>query len=190
MKTRRKDITFRPVKDSDDSFLLKLYYTTREREMDIAGLPEEEREKFINFQYAARKKHYDEFYNDAENLIVLKQGKPIGRHMLLRGEKEYRLVLTELMPETRGGGIGSDLVLDFLDEAAEAGMPVRLQVLKFGGPRAMLERLGFAVSSSNEFFYRLEWIPPGVDKDSVAPDPFASTDTSVNASNNGVNGSH
>jgi len=158
------EISFRSVVPTDEAFLLRLYRTTREREMEIAGLPEEERDKFIRFQFFARKKHYDEFYGDAENLVVLKKKKPIGRHMLLRRDNEYRLVLTELLPEHQGGGIGSKLVQDFLDEATEAGKPVRLQILKYGGPLKMLERLGFAITTSNDFFHSLEWLPPGFEK--------------------------
>lgn len=125
--------------------------------MEIAGLPEEEREKFITFQFLARKKHYDEYFSKADNLIILYDGKPIGRHMLLRGQSEYRLVLTEILPEYRLKGIGSGLVKDFLAEATEADKPVRLQVQKYEGHLGFLLKLGFVKTGTTDFFIQLEW---------------------------------
>ena len=161
-------ITFREVRPSDEKFLKKLFRTTREREMEIAGLPEEERVKFVNFQFLARKQHYDEYFSSADNLIILSDGKPIGRHMLSRGKREYRLVLTEILPEYQKKGIGSRLVKDFLAEAAQADMPVRLQVQKYEAHLGFLLKLGFVKTGSSDYFIQLEWRASGDDEDAAS----------------------
>ena len=64
-------IQLRQAVPSDEDFFLKLYYSTREQEMDAGGLPEEDREKFVIFQYNARKQHYDQFYKGAVDQVVM-----------------------------------------------------------------------------------------------------------------------
>lgn len=152
-------VTLRPVTPADEPFLITLYGTTRAWEQEHAGLDDAQWRMFIVSQYNARKNHYDKFFADAENSIVLENGKPIGRHMVLRGEKEFRLVLTELLPESQGNGIGSKLVKDVLAEGEAAGKPVRLQVAKLNGPLALCKKLGFVKTGSNDIYHQLEWRP-------------------------------
>lgn len=150
-------IKLRPVTPADEQFLIELYGTTRAWEREHAALDEIQWQIFIASQYTARKQHYDHFFGDAENSIVMYKGKRVGRHMVLRGEHEYRLVLTELLPEYQGKKIGSKLVKDVLAEAAAAGKPARLQVAKLNGPLALCKRLGFVITGSNDMFHQLEW---------------------------------
>ncbi len=161
-------ITLRPVTPADEPFLSNLYGTTRAWEREYAGMGEAQWQAFVTSQYTARKEHYDKFFGNAQNSIVLLDGKPIGRHMVLRTENEYRLVLTELLPECRGNGVGSRLVKDVLAEGEAAGKPVRLQVAKLNGPLALCKKLGFVKTGSNDLYYQLEWRPASLGGDGAA----------------------
>lgn len=152
-------VTLRPVAPSDEPFLIDLYATTRAWEQQHAGLDDAQWRMFITSQYTARKNHYDKFFAAAESSIILQHRKPIGRHIVLRGEHEYRLVLTEILPEYQGSGIGSTLVKDVLAEGESAGKPVRLQVAKLNGPLALCKKLGFVKTGSNDIYHQLEWRP-------------------------------
>lgn len=161
-------ITLRPVTPADEPFLINLYGTTRAWEREYAGMDDAQWQAFLTSQYTARKGHYDKFFGDAQNSIVLSDGKPIGRHMVLRTENEYRLVLTELLPECRGNGVGSRLVKDVLAEGEAAGKPVRLQVAKLNGPLALCKKLGFVKTGSNDLYHQLEWHPASLGGNAAA----------------------
>lgn len=174
-------VTLRPVSPKDEPFLVNLYGTTREWEKNYTQIEDEQWRFFITSQYTARKNHYDKFFADAENSIVLGDGKPIGRHMVLRGENEFRLVLTELLPECQGNGIGSKLVTDVLAEGERAGKPVRLQVARMNGPLALCKKLGFVKTGSTDMYHQLEWRPASM-AEHGAPDSAAANPTdSVNS---------
>ena len=51
-------VTLRPVQDSDDEFLLKVYGSTREQEMAQVPWTAEQKQQFVRMQYEAQKNHY------------------------------------------------------------------------------------------------------------------------------------
>lgn len=149
---------------SDEDFFLKLYYSTREQEMEAGGLPEEEREKFVTFQYNARKQHYDQFYKGAVDQVVMSDKTPIGRLLVQTTEKEIIVVTIELLAEYRGKGIGSQLMKDLL---VTATVPVNLHVLQYGGPIELYKRLGFVQTGTAQFHYKMTWYPAGMEPESA-----------------------
>ncbi len=48
-------VTLRPVQDSDDDFLLKVYGSTREQEMAQVPWTSEQKQQFVRMQWEAQK---------------------------------------------------------------------------------------------------------------------------------------
>ena len=100
----------------------------------------------------------------AEFQIVERERQPIGRLIVNRAPDEYRLVDIALLPEQRGAGLGTTLIQRLLREAAAAGKPVRLSVLKGHRAARLYQRLGFKQIGQAEVHDELEWVAaPGGD---------------------------
>jgi ribosomal protein S18 acetylase RimI-like enzyme len=96
-------------------------------------------------------------YPDAEHRVVLLSDRPVGRLIVVRGDREILLADIALLPEFRNAGIGARLIKDLCAEAADAGLPVKLQVLKFNRAARLYERLGFHLTGENQTHFQMEW---------------------------------
>jgi ribosomal protein S18 acetylase RimI-like enzyme len=76
-----------------------------------------------------------------------------------RGAMEIRVVDLALLPAHRNRGIGTFLMRQVCTEAANAGKPVRLCVLKNNRALRCYERLGFAKTGELGVYDELEWRP-------------------------------
>lgn len=67
----------------------------------------------------------------------------------------------ELVPAHQGRGIGSRVVRDVVAQAAERGLPTRLQVLRVNNrARQLYARLGFVTTGTTETHVLMEWQLP------------------------------
>lgn len=141
---------------ADGPFLLRLYASTR---IDITMLPllPSEKEQLVATQFAAQRHHYATYYPDAEHSIVLVMNAPAGRLYLNRDPDEYRIVDLSLLPESRGHGIGTDLLTRILEGARSVGAPVRLHVEHLSPARRLYDRMGFVALSETESHCFMEW---------------------------------
>jgi len=149
-------IELRAYHEEDDAFLYTLYASTRAEELDAWGWGEQERKRFLDQQFAAQRQFFGVQYRGASHQIITDAGRPIGRIMVSRTDREIRLVDISLLPERRNEGIGTRLLLSLLDEAAAAGKPVRLSVLTSNPARSLYQRLGFRVTSDDGMYTQME----------------------------------
>ncbi|MEP7336638.1 MAG: GNAT family N-acetyltransferase [Acidobacteriota bacterium] len=158
IKTTRNTmpITLRAVEADDEAFLYKLYASTRAEEMAVFGWDTAQQEMFLKMQFNAQRLQYAEFPN-ADHRIILRDGQPIGRLLLLRLEAELCLADIALLAEHRGAGLGAKLIRDLLAEAAQAGKPVRLHVAHGNRARRLYERLDFAPTGDDGIYCAMEW---------------------------------
>ena len=84
-------------------------------------------------------------FDPARISVVVVAGKPVGLLRLDRRKDELFLASGELAPEAQRRGLGAEIVRSVLEEAAQRGVPVRLQVLRQNPARRLYERLGFHV---------------------------------------------
>lgn len=140
----------------EEGFLQNLYGTTRD---DIIHLPFDEagKQAFILQQYAARKKHYDEYYAGAEDYIILYDGKQAGRYMIEFNPHDIRLVDIAVLPEYRDHGIGGAIIEETKKIAAETGRPFTLHAIQDSPALRLYERLGFKVIDETGIYNKLEW---------------------------------
>lgn len=138
-----------------------LYASTREMEMPHFPFNAEQKEAFLDQQFAAQCEHYRVHYPTCERNIVLRDGVPIGRLWIDEWKDQIRLVDITLTPESRGAGIGSMLLHDVLKRGAASGKPVTIHVEAFNPALKLYQRLGFRQVDTNGVYYLMKWLPDG-----------------------------
>jgi len=91
--------------------------------------------------------------------IICLGGRPVGRLVIHRGAGEIRVVDLALLPERRNLGVGTELMRRVCREAAAAGRPVRLSVLKHNRAGRWYARLGFTPVGELGIYDEWEWRP-------------------------------
>jgi RimJ/RimL family protein N-acetyltransferase len=153
----RERITFRPEAEQDTDFVLRLYASTRQTEMDSVPWSAEEKERFVLQQFEAQRLHYRTYYSDSELLIILLDGRPVGRLYLHRTGNDLLIIDISLMPEVRGQGLGGMLLREIQDRAAAAGEVVSIHVEQFNPALHLYQRLGFVKVKSYGVYDLMEW---------------------------------
>lgn len=145
--------------DEDEELLRRIYASTRADEMAAVPWSEAEKAAFLNGQFQAQHKYYQEVFPEAEFSILEKDGEPIGRLYIDRRKDEHRLIDIALLPEFRGRGLGGELMRGVLDEARAAGKLVRIHVEQNNPAMRLYTRLGFAKIEDQGVYWLMEWRP-------------------------------
>ena len=155
-------VSLRPITSEDDSFLAALYASTRAEELAVTGWSDEEKAVFCRRQFDAQTAHYLENYPGALLQVIEREGLPIGRLYVARWEREIRIMDIALLPEHRGGGIGTKLLRALQDEARAAGKSLTIHVERFNPALRLYERLGFKQMEDKGVYLLMEWrdVPP------------------------------
>lgn len=152
-------ISLRPFRADDQEFLYQLYASTRLHEIAGFGWPTAQQEMFLRMQFNAQYRSYEAVYGQAEHQIVEQDGKPVGRIMVL-WEKDFALLVDiALLAEHRGRAIGGDLLRDLIQKCTDAGVPLRLQVLKNNPALGLYQRLGFISTGEDQMYIQMERQP-------------------------------
>jgi len=156
---RPPDITFRAIENSDLDFLLSLYASTRAQEMSIVPWPKEQKDAFLTSQFDAQHHYYTEQFPQASFLIVERKGVDAGRVYLDRREHELRLIDIALIPEFRGQGLGTALLMEIFSECRLSAIATRIHVEKNNPAMRLYLRLGFKPIQDQGVYDLLEWSP-------------------------------
>jgi ribosomal protein S18 acetylase RimI-like enzyme len=94
--------------------------------------------------------------------ILLVGDEPVGLRVVERDLDGLRLLRLHVVPARQSRGIGGSVLRALRAEAAEAGLPIRLRVLRVN-PRArsFYERHGFRVVGRTDVHHLMELPPPG-----------------------------
>lgn len=150
------NVSFRTAAESDRDFLSTVYASTRAEEMARVDWDDRQKAAFLEMQFSAQHRYYQENYTDTDFLIVLLESRPIGRLYIARWPEEIRIVDLALLPEYRNKGIGTRLLTDVLEEAAAAGKPVRIHVEGFNPALSLYRRLGFVQIGEHGVYLLME----------------------------------
>jgi len=155
-------ISFRSVAAGDEAFLLKVYASARAQEMALVPWTDEQKEAFLKMQLAAQLQHYQTYYPEAENLLILLEGAPVGRLYVGRSSEAIRILDIAILPEYRRRGIGTAIIKYLIREAAQVNLPVWIH-LEFNNQYFQLfERLGFVNTGGDGMYFKLEWRPGAI----------------------------
>jgi len=152
-------ITLRDALPEDEPFLLEVYASTRAQEMAQVPWDDEQRRSFLKMQFTAQHSHYRGQYPDASYSLICRDELPLGRLYVLRNEEDIRILDLTVLPEYRNGGIGTSLLGDILEEAAQSGKRVRIYVETYNPSLRLFERLGFKNIAEEGINFLLEWGP-------------------------------
>jgi ribosomal protein S18 acetylase RimI-like enzyme len=159
--TMPEPIELRPAVAADIPFMSGLFASIREEELGLVGWDGEQKGALLAMQYEAQSRAYREGYPDSGHQIVLCEGRPIGRIFVDRGREAFRIVDIALLRAYRNRGIGGALVRGVQDEAARAGVPVRLSVQQANPAQRLYRRLGFSPVADRGLHEEWEWPGPG-----------------------------
>lgn len=152
----RPGTTLRPLTDADQPFLLHLYGTTREAELQVTGWTDEQKARFVRMQFDAQQRAYFA-YPDAEFFVIDQDGVPAGRIYLQRREQALLIIDISLVPERCGSGIGSAVISAVFALARAAGKRVQIHVERFNPAQRLYKRLGFRLVEDKGVYLFLEW---------------------------------
>lgn len=152
-------ISLRPATAADETFLLEVYKSSRGDDLRELGWEGDRVSEFLDMQYEAQKRFFENEYQRAADQIVLWDGEPAGRLIVERRDHEIRCIDLTLLPQRRNSGIGASLIRKLQDEATRAGKPLRLQIIRFSRAVNLFERLGFVRTSETGTHFQMEWVP-------------------------------
>jgi GNAT superfamily N-acetyltransferase len=152
-------VSLRPEQPGDEVFLAEVYASTRQEEIDLTNWDAATRAAFLDMQFKAMRNGYRTMFPRAQFSIILLDEAPVGRIVVDRAAAEIRVVDIALLPVYCGRGIGTKLMREVMDEAAQSAKPVRLCV--FQGTRAIrfYLRLGFSPGEPG-VYQTMEWRAP------------------------------
>jgi len=127
--------------------------------MALTGWLPVQQQAFLRSQFNLQAQGYAVQFPDADHVIVLFDGEPVGRVMVDRtSEAEIRGVDIAILPGSRNAGVGTFLIGNLLDEAKAAAKPFRIQVEKMNQRAERLyDRLGFARTAETDTHIAMEW---------------------------------
>jgi ribosomal protein S18 acetylase RimI-like enzyme len=150
-------LTLRPITPEDDSFLARVYASSRAEELAITDWSETQKADFCRRQFDAQSAYYAANYPEASFQIIERDGWPIGRLYVARWEKEIRIVDVTLLPEARGSGIGTKLLHDLQEEARAIGKSLTIHVERFNRALGLYQRHGFQQVEDKGVYLLMEW---------------------------------
>lgn len=155
-------IGFRKINENDFPFLRKVYRSTREEELSQVNMSEEDKSRFIEFQFNAQHSNYSQAYKDAEFDLIVLNDKPAGRLYVWRTEAQIRIMDIALLPEFRGKGVGTRILQSIIQESEKSGKKVTIHVEYFNPALRLYERLGFEKVDDSGIYFYMERLPAKV----------------------------
>jgi len=147
--------TLRAETGADRDFLRGLFDQVRAQE--LAGLDPALLRPLLDMQFMAQQQSYRQAFPGARFEIVEADGVPAGRQVVARSDGALHLVDIALLAHWRGRGIGGALLRGLQQEAAGAGLPLRLQVALNNPAEALYRRLGFKETGMSGMHRAMEW---------------------------------
>jgi GNAT superfamily N-acetyltransferase len=151
--------SLRKATTNDYSFLESLYRVGREAELAMTPFTAQEKDRFIQQQFAAQTQHYHTNYcSDFFNIIEV-DGNNAGRFFVDYWSNEIRIVDISLLPEFQNSGLGTYLMKKILKEGHAQDKPVTIHVEEQNPARRLYERLGFKEKSRfNDVYILMECV--------------------------------
>jgi ribosomal protein S18 acetylase RimI-like enzyme len=153
-------IALRPATDDDRELLLDVYASTRADELAPVPWTAEQKRAFLRQQFDAQDRWWRLQYPDCSFQVIEIDGRAAGRLYVDRRPSEIRLVDIALLPELRGRGAGTRLIVALQREAEASGRTLTIHVERFNPARALYDRLGFReIGEAGDVYRLLEWRP-------------------------------
>ncbi|MCK9859399.1 GNAT family N-acetyltransferase [Paenibacillus sp. ATY16] len=138
--------------------MFEVYADTRREEMEAWGWPAGDAEAFLRMQFELQARSYALQFPEAVTQVITHDGNRIGRIISSR-RGSIHLVDISLLTAYRNKGIGTAVITSLQEEAAAAGLPVKLSVLEHNQAKRLYERLGFKAIGGTSPYISMAWQP-------------------------------
>lgn len=158
LETTRGSFTLRAERPDDAGFLYALFRS--HMLSGIAAMPADDamKESLLRMQFQSQMTSYRGQYPDARFDILERDGIPFGRLIVHEADGIATFVDFALLPEDRGSGLGTAVILRVLDWVAERCSLVRLSILWNNDPSLRLtRRVGFVQMGETPPYIEMEW---------------------------------
>ena len=153
-------VSLRSVTDADREFLIAVYGSTREKELNQVAWEEGQKEAFVRWQFERQDEEYRQRFPNARYDVVLVDGAPAGRIWVGQDDKQIRLLDIALLTEFQNRGVGTYLIRRLMAEAAQSNKVLRHMVFVLNdNAHRFYERLGFVVIEDLGGYKHMEWVP-------------------------------
>lgn len=153
-------VRVRRIMDGDLGFLCDLYATTRAEELAASGWPQQARQEFLAQQFQFQHRYYQAHYGDADFLLLLLHGQPVGRLYWREHGTQATLIDLSLLPAHRGLGLGTALLEILAAHADSLRQSISLHVEPSNPARRLYERFGFTTMATYGVYLKMRR-PPG-----------------------------
>ncbi len=150
-------VCLRAAQREDEAFLLQVYASTRAEEMALVPWTNEQKVAFLRLQFQAQRSGYQASFPAAQNWIITRGERPVGRMIVQDGDGEILLIDIALLPEYRGQGMGTALITGLMAQAAGQHKTLRLHVETFNPALKLYERLGFVKTGEMGVYQEMTW---------------------------------
>jgi GNAT superfamily N-acetyltransferase len=158
LETTRGPFMLRPEQPDDAGFLYELF---RSHTLPtVAAMPVDDvmKESLLRMQFRSQTTSYRAQYPNARFDILERDGAPFGRLIVHESGGVATFVDFALLPETRGAGLGTAVILRVLEWVAERCASVRLSILSNNEPSLrMTRRVGFVQVGETPPYVEMEW---------------------------------
>jgi ribosomal protein S18 acetylase RimI-like enzyme len=162
-------VTTRPVGADDQAFIYRAFESSREAEFSLLGWPPEKVEELMRSQFELQTNGYSCTFPQADHLVIMLDGEPVGRVIVNESDVEIRMVDIAILTSFRRRGIGRSIVRMLMDVAEKARKPLRHQV--YHGELDAIRfyfAMGYQVVESGEAAFKMEWQPASMKAESQA----------------------
>src|ERR1051325_9333221 len=149
--------TLRPVQEDDEELLLEIYSSTRADEMALVPWDAATKNTFLRSQFSAQGNHYRKYFPHAVHQMILVDEQPVGRLYVDRNEHKIHILDVTLLPQRRGHGIGTQILLDLIKEAEYKNQSCSIYVESFNRSLGLFQRLGFVKTDESGVSWLMEW---------------------------------
>jgi ribosomal protein S18 acetylase RimI-like enzyme len=150
-------VTTRPMNDDDSMLLFELYASTRADELSRSGWATPQQRSFFRMQAQNQERYFLRHYDHLDRRTICINGFSAGRLLVDRPSQAIVIVDLALLPAFRERGVGSMLIRSLLEEAAERGLTVHMELQKNSDALQTCERLGFRHADDLGDRWHLVW---------------------------------
>ena len=122
-----KSLILKKQTADNKDFLLSLYSSAREDELNMTTMTLLEKRRFLKQQFELRELDYSKKFSDAQFLIIYRKKSPIGR-MVYNISDVVHLIDIAFVKRSRSRGFGSLLIEHLIQSAEDSKKLFRLSV--------------------------------------------------------------
>jgi GNAT superfamily N-acetyltransferase len=164
LHTTKGDVILRPECAADAEFLFGLFRSHALAELAAMPVDDVMKEGLVRMQFGSATATYRAEFTAARFDIIEQDGVPIGRLITDPGGATACMVDYALIPERRGGGLGTAIIAAVLEQLAPQDRPMRVKVgMTNEASLRLCAHLGFQQVNDDMPMLQLEWRPPELD---------------------------